>query len=94
MALQKYGSGTHAELFVNPASLDAQFARLRCGRRAIAYIELPKDLMQMTLCGSYANRQLLSDLLVAEPATATPQHFGFPWSQHCILGHQRYSSFH
>ena len=42
---------------------------------AIAYLELLKNAMQMALRGANRDRQLVGNLLIAEPATTTSQHF-------------------
>ena len=70
-------------------SEEAQLARLRDCRRAIVYLELPKNPMQMPLGRPHRNRHLKGDLLIAETAAESPKKFGFPVGQGGTLSHPR-----
>lgn len=64
-----------------PASQQAQLARLRYRGGAIAYVKLPKNPMQMSLGRAHRNKQLIGDLLIAEPTAAAPKHVDFAGAQ-------------
>ncbi len=70
-------------------SQQAQLARLGDRRRTIAYVELPKNPMQMALRGSHRDRHLAGNLLIAEPAADSPKEFRFPPGQNGTLSHQQ-----
>src|SRR5437868_15114376 len=63
-------------------------ARLYDRRHAIVHVELLKNAMQMALGGANRDRQPVRNLLIAEPATTTPQHFDFACTQRCVLCHR------
>ena len=63
-------------------------ARLYDRRHAIVHVELLKNAMQMALGRANRDRQPVRDLLIAEPATTTPQHFDFTCTQQCVLCHR------
>src|SRR5438270_7882924 len=63
-------------------------ARLYDRRHAIVHVELLKNAMQMALGGANRDRQPVRNLLIAEPATTTSQHFDFACTQRCVLCHR------
>src|SRR5438552_12764420 len=69
----------------HPASQQAQLARLGHGGRAIAYVKLSKNPVQMSFRGPYGDRQLVRDLLIAEPAAHSPKNFGFSRAEQLVL---------
>src|SRR5207237_6323274 len=69
-------------------STKTRSARLYDLGHAIVHVELLKNAMQMALGGANRDRQPVRDLLIAEPATTTPQHFDFACTQRCVLCHR------
>jgi hypothetical protein len=64
----------------------AQLSRLRNSGRAIAYVKLSKNAVQVSFRGAHRDRQLICDLLIAAPTTHSPKDLGFSRAQ-CFMVH-------
>jgi hypothetical protein len=79
------GHLTHTVSSIPPqrvvASQQAQLPRFRNRGRAIAYVKLSKNPVQMAFRGAHRDRELVCDLLIAEPAIDSPKNLGFSRAQ-------------